>query len=111
MEIPPPLAWVPGYAASMAAALGCSVSAYVRPTQTPLLYLVVVTFGEEIHGQTFLRLWNLFQMYAGHNGAHPTGKMEKSGRQMTVQVAVERRLGEPRDENPASSEIRLQKER
>ena len=104
MELPPPLAWLPSYAHSMGGALGCSVTFSLRPTDTPLLYRAEFTFGDRVPGPAMMQVWNLFQMYAAHNGAHPQGRLEREGNRLTVQVAVERRFGADRDDHPVLAE-------
>ena len=85
----------------MGIALGCAVSARVNPTRVPLVHQVVFDFGEELSGWAMMRVWNLFQMFAAYNDCSPQGRLDSGARKMIVEVAVKRRLGEPRDDHPA----------
>lgn len=99
-ELPPPLAWVPSVAASLSRALGCGVTAEVRPTINPLVYTLRFKFGESQPGRRMLLLWNLVQMYAWKNDAVPQGKIETEGSVLTIRMGTKRRLGQPKNLTP-----------
>lgn len=99
-DFPPPLAWVPGLAASLQRALDCSVRAEVHPTVNQLLYKVKFTFSERQKPLQMNGIWNIFQQYAAANDAVPQDKLDITGADLTVLVGVKRRLGPPKKEIP-----------
>lgn len=100
IDLPPPLAWIPGFVQSLSGALGTSVDVALAKTVNPLVYKVQFTFGEVISGKRMLLVWNLYQKYAAKNDAFPQGKIESEGRSMSTHIAITRRFGLPRNEHP-----------
>lgn len=102
---PPPLSWLPSYANSIGAALGCSVSYSIEETINPLIKKVVLEFGEVQTGKTKLHVWNLFQKYAHSNECLPHGKTDVGNpKRLAVSVIIKRRFGPPIDSPPWDKE-------
>lgn len=97
---PPPLAWVPAFCHSMGGALGSGCSPTLYPTVNPLVHTLTLEFGEDVGGSRFLQVWNLLQMYAGANDCVLQGKLEKTGRKMTVGIVTKRLRGMPKNKSP-----------
>ena len=96
----PALAWLTSFVHSLQGALGSSIAHNVTSTVNPLIFKVHLHFGEELGGDKMLHVWNLFQKYAHANGTIPSGKLEKEGKKLTVQVVVRRVHGLPKDSHP-----------
>jgi hypothetical protein len=53
-----------------------------------------------LDGERSLMVWNLFQKWAAKNDTAPHSKLEQDGKTMTVEVAVKRLSGIPKNAHP-----------
>ena len=72
----------------------------VRPTVNPLVYIVRVSWTERVPGNITLQVWNLLQKWLVKNDCSPNGNVDTQSTSIAVQVAIKRRLGNPKDESP-----------
>jgi hypothetical protein len=102
MELPS-LAWLEAFRDSVALALDSSVQFEVLPSVNPLVYKIRFKLGTTVSGPNFMLVWNLFQMFAAHNGVVPQGKAEREGNRLTATVVVKRRFGPERNAHPGDA--------
>lgn len=100
MVLPPYFAWLPGCAASMGRALGCTVTFELKATVNPLVYTIRFTCDEEQTTDVHARLWNLLQIWATQNSAHATAVTVRPGRILHAEVATKFRAPFPVQKNP-----------
>jgi hypothetical protein len=72
----------------------------VRTTVNPLVYIITVSWQETVPGTIALLVWNLLQIWLTTNDCAPNGGVGTSGTSITAQVAVKRRMGDPKNESP-----------
>jgi len=99
-ELPPPLAWLPGFANSLSGAIDTPLQIECTQSVNPLVYIVKFRFGENVTGKRMMLVWNLYQQYAAKNDAVPQGKVESEGKTLTTSIIIKRKRGLPRNEHP-----------
>lgn len=96
----PALAWVPSLASSLSRALGCAVEHETSSTVNPLMYTILLKFGQEQDGKTRMRIWNLIQLYMAKNDTFPQGSPDLTASRLSIRVGVKTRRGPARDDAP-----------
>lgn len=91
--IPPGLAWLPLFSASTGLALDQHITTEARGTVNQLVYIVTVRWAEPISKKNAVLVWNLFQKWAGKNGATPEGSVEMFWFSSPAQVGEEKGTG------------------
>jgi hypothetical protein len=98
--VPPPLAWIPSFAASVQHATGSTITYDIQKTVNPLVLRVTIGFQERVSGKSVMLVWNLFQMFAASNDCIMKGKKMDAGHQLVAEIVTKQRLGIPRNTHP-----------
>jgi hypothetical protein len=99
--LPPPLAWLESFRASVSRALGDELTLSVVVSVNPLVYLVYLGgCPSTTPGELKLSVWNLLQRWAVKNDCPLQGKDIMSEDGWRFEVIVKRRFGPARDTNP-----------
>lgn len=111
--VPPGLVWLEAFRESTSEALDQRLRFQVYPTVNALVYRVRIDWMEPIKPETAMRVWNLFQKWAGANESTPSGRVEwrnlphpMSGENLSfgfqVDIHLRERLGHPKNTHPAA---------